>query len=112
LLGLLFHQFYALPKSVDSSIEDNRLLTLLDDESLLSLGFVHFYGERKPWRENVDVAAFPTTVVLARNRWLQEFQGFSTVIAPKHVSPLTPNGVKQYRKALALYVSNFQPFSF
>eukprot|EP00804_Cyclotella_cryptica_P013053 CCRYP_002359-RA/>CCRYP_002359-RA protein AED:0.09 eAED:0.14 QI:151/0.85/0.75/1/0.85/0.75/8/502/1448 len=109
--GLLYHQFFAFPKSVDPSAEDSELLTLLDDETLHSLGFVHFYGDSKPWVKNIDDSSLPTHVALAKSRWLKEFKDLSSVPAPGHTSPLTRIGIKQYQRALALYSPTSSPSS-
>ncbi len=103
--GLLFHHFYALPKSINPSLEDSELLVLLDDETLQSFGFLHFYGELKPWAKDHNVSSLPKHVTSARSKWLQEFELLSIVANPSHVSPLTPVGLKRYRRALALYTS-------
>eukprot|EP00956_Cyclotella_meneghiniana_P009335 scaffold12924_cov40-Cyclotella_meneghiniana.AAC.1 len=58
--GLLFHYFYAMQRDITPSTDDRELLTLLGDDTLLSLGFVHFYGNRKPWVQKVDDSVFPT----------------------------------------------------
>jgi hypothetical protein len=101
--GVLFHYFYALPKSVNPSVQDSDLLTLLDDESLVSHGFVHFYGSRKPWAKNVDDSSFPTHINVARKQWLANSERVSAVSAADHLSPLTEFGIRQYERALVTY---------
>lgn len=101
--GLLFHYFYALPKSTNPSVQDTDLLTLLGDDALLSLGFVHFYGSRKPWAKNVDTSSFSSHLSVARNQWLEDFESLSSVPAADHLSPLTEYGAMQYKRALVTY---------
>jgi hypothetical protein len=101
--GVLFHYFYALPKSVHPSVKDSELLVLLDDESLVSHGFVHFYGSRKPWAKNVDDSSFPTYVSVARKQWLVDIGSLGAISAPEHLSPLTEFGSMQYKRALVTY---------
>ncbi|KAL3782062.1 hypothetical protein HJC23_006290 [Cyclotella cryptica] len=106
--GLLFHHFYALPKSLNPSAKDSELLTLLDDDTLLSLGFVHFYGDRKPWAGNKETSLLPSYVLTTRDLWLkglQDLESSSWTEAPnvQHALPLTQTGYEQYRRALVLY---------
>eukprot|EP00956_Cyclotella_meneghiniana_P012049 scaffold17102_cov82-Cyclotella_meneghiniana.AAC.1 len=101
--GLLFHYFYAMQKDITPSADDRELLTLLGDDTLLSLGFVHFYGNRKPWVQKVDDSVFPTHVAIARKSWLNAFQDLNEIPDTDHLSPLTAFGVSQYRRAQVLY---------
>jgi hypothetical protein len=101
---LLFHLFYALPKSLDSSQNDSDLLTLLDDETLWGFGFLHFYGDMKPWADG-DTEKLPSRVKIARDCWLKRFEAAAkdrkTYL--EHESPLTSKGIEQYRRAQTLY---------
>jgi hypothetical protein len=89
--------------------QDNELLIILDDDTLRSLGFVHFYGEWKPWAaaHHGDTSSFPAHIAVARDLWLKDFNHLSSLSNAKHSNPLTQIGIDQYRRALVLYVSKF-----
>lgn len=71
--GLLFHYFYSVPKSNDAEYDNAELLVLLNDETLLSFGIVHFYGpNRKPWASRK--VALPPHIKLAQERWLSVYE--------------------------------------
>jgi hypothetical protein len=84
-------------------VQDTDLLTILGDNALLSLGFVHFYGSRKPWAKNVDTSSFPSHLSVARKQWLKDFESLSSVPAADHLSPLTEYGAREYERALITY---------
>jgi hypothetical protein len=87
--------------------QENELLIILDDDTLRSLGFVHFYGEWKPWAAaHVDSSSFPALIAVAREEWIKDFNHFSS-LSDVNSYPLTQFGIDQYRRALVLYVSKF-----
>lgn len=104
--GLLFHYFYALPKSILPFEDQSKLLTLIGDEDMLRNGIVHFYGSRKPWNKVFD-AALPPQVRRAQDRWLKTFESIRSnntrSLLPKYSSPLTNVGVRRYTKNKCLY---------
>lgn len=109
---MLFHYFYALPKSNTPSENDFDLLTLLDDEELTSHGIVHFYGNRKPWGPPSD--SLPLNVKAARSRWLQVYDKIRSTpedFSSEVLSPLTDVGTSQYSKIRVLYAYGNQTLS-
>lgn len=87
-------------------MQDEQLLTLLDENALQSLGFVHFYGERKPWAKNVDTSLFPAYVTVAKDLWLtyiKDLESTMEYIAFDHFTPLTGRGLAQYRRTQTSY---------
>ena len=78
----------------------SHLLTLIDDSTLHSHGFIHFYGNRKPWTKNINLAS---TFVTAQTHWLQAYnklESNSPSIVLYHQLPLTEVGYKKYHRVL------------
>ncbi|KAL3779513.1 hypothetical protein HJC23_011149 [Cyclotella cryptica] len=111
--GLLFHFFYASPKSVTPFANDFELLRLVSDQELQKFGLVHFYGSRKPWSK--VRARLPARMSSARERWLQLYDSLSTTQAQgsqrDYVMPLTKVGSEQYSKARVLSGYILEPTS-
>jgi len=101
---LLYHYFYALPKSNNPTANDYELLTLYDDEALQSFGIVHFYGDRKPWGRRKE--GLPKYVQSAQARWHEiynKLQSNPKSTLPNVSSPLTKLGTARYLEARVLY---------
>ncbi|KAL7478737.1 hypothetical protein ACHAW6_004488, partial [Cyclotella cf. meneghiniana] len=106
--GLLFHYFYALPKYNDPKVKDADLLTLLDDNALLSFQFIHFYGEKKPWANNTNAESIPMHIAIAKKKWLNDRDNLISVQRLEesrnhHSLPLTKLGFHKYERARVLY---------
>lgn len=88
--------------STSPSTQVSTLLILLDDEALHSHGFIHFYGNRKPW---VQGSNSDWTFISAQIRWLEEYKGLRGDIPiasdiSSHRLPLTKRGFEQYKRVL------------
>jgi hypothetical protein len=84
---------------------------LLDDNALSLHGFIHFFGERKPWAKSIDTSLLPAYVNEARAQWLKNFEDLTSLAETNHVNHLTQFGIEQYLQARVLqtYVSWFDP---
>ena len=106
--GLLFHYFYALPKSLDTSADDKDLLTIMDDDMLRSFGIYHFYGKQKPWIS--QQGGVPPHKQTAQTRWTMIYDTLDTTpvdallstLAPSS-TPLTGLGLQRARMNRVLY---------
>lgn len=111
--GLLFHFFYALPKSENPLANDFELLKLVSDKELQEFGVVHFYGSRKPW--SIVRTSLPVRMSSARKRWLHVYSSLDTIDVQNnlrdYVMPLTKIGSDQYSNARVLSGYIFAPTS-
>jgi hypothetical protein len=102
--GLLFHFFYALPKSENPLANDFELLQLVSDEELQEFGVVHFYGSRKPWSK--VRTRLPVRMSSAQKRWFEVYSSLATTEVQDnlrdYVVPLTKIGSEQYSNARVL----------
>jgi hypothetical protein len=102
--GLLFHFFYALPKSENPLANDFELLQLVSDEELQEFGVVHFYGSRKPWSK--VRTRLPVRMRSAQKRWFEVYSSLATTEVQDslrdYVVPLTKIGSEQYSNARVL----------
>jgi hypothetical protein len=102
--GLLFHFFYALPRSMSPTSTNSQLLHLISDEELHQLGVYHFYGDRKPWsRSRLSDRA----MISAQKHWLASYGSLDANGGQggfqDYILPLTEKGAEQYSKARVLY---------
>ncbi|KAL3800022.1 hypothetical protein ACHAWO_004700 [Cyclotella atomus] len=107
--GLLFHTFYAYPKSQNTSLKDSDLLQLIGDEELHQLGVYHFYGDRKPWSK--VRTRLPARLKSAQQDWLATYASLEVTVARgqdehEYIAPLTEVGSELYSQARVLYGYN------